>query len=253
MTLIGKPLSQTIKSSLRINDNTGVDGTVERITDGQGTNTAGKISKDHIHVVPTENDSTSTFKVENKAGAEQFKIDTTNGYIKALEKHVNTQYINFYTQFNALTVNTHTALFLGAKGSANVAIGTGTDPDTTKAFATTADDFVTCFAYLPDNITVDSVTAFVSDSGATAATIRLHLMSYDIDTDNGAASGDLTNGTVVADGSDLTNVDYSAIDSQSLTIQSANVDAGKILVATIYATNTADKKSANITVKYHLR
>ena len=40
---------------------------------------------------------------------------------------------------------------------------------------------------------------------ATGDTTRAHLMSYDIDTGNGSTGGDISNGTVLADGADITN------------------------------------------------
>ena len=121
------------------------------------------------------------------------------------------------------------------------------------SFTSTADDFVNCFMYVMDDITIDDVRVFVSDAGTTSADVRLHLMQYDIDTANGSTSGDISNGVVLADGSDLTGIGYDAIDYQQMTIQSANVDSGKIIVATILKTDVSDKVSVNMQIKYHLR
>ena len=76
-------------------------------------------------------------------------------------------------------------------------------------------------------------------------------MSYVIDTGNGATSGDLSGGTVVADGGAIT-VDRTLIGYQSMTIQSANVAAGRAIMAFIESDGTGTT-SVNMQLKYHIQ
>ncbi len=68
------------------------------------------------------------------------------------------------------------------------------------------------YGYLPDNITIDAASFFISSAGSSTDTYNVHIMSYDIDTDNGATSGDLSGGVVVVDSttiaSDRTAIKY---------------------------------------------
>ena len=256
MSALTKTIKEAYKAWILVNDYTnGLDSSLERITDGSGNKSSLRLSKDAFEVQPQDNDSTAAFAVKSKSGTSLVDVDSTNSLVKSLGHNNNTQYATFGTAFDGLTANNHYAMgYSGyAQGGGDVSMGTGTDPDTSISFTTTADDFVNRFMYLHDDITIDSVRVFVSDSGSTATGVRFHLMEYDIDTSNGSTSGDVSNGVVIADGSDLTSVNYSAIDTQAMTIQSADVDAGKVIVATALFTNTTDKKSVNIQLKYHLR
>jgi hypothetical protein len=64
----------------------------------------------------------------------------------------------------------------------------------------------------------------------------------------------LSSGVVVADGSNITNAGYEQMYYQSMTIQSANVDAGKVILFTFaYDDTEATDWSISATVKFHLR
>ena len=78
-------------------------------------------------------------------------------------------------------------------------------------------------------------------------------MSYDIDSSNGTTSGDLSNGTVLADGADITSAGYEQSYYQSMIIQSANVNAGKVVLFLFRQDGTNGDYASNVTVKYHLR
>ena len=257
MSLTSKTKASTYKDILQMdNSNSGVDTTLRSVKDGEGTVSSVLISDDQFRVKPQTDDTTAVLSVQDKDGNTLFVVDSTNDLVKALGHNVNTNYATFGTAGSPnFLANEHYAMGYSGYpvGGGEVPMGTGTDPDTTLTLATTADDFVNRFMYLHDNITIDSVRVFVSGAGSTATDVRFHLMSYDIDTSNGSTSGDLSNGLVLADGSDLTSVEYSAIDSQSLTIQSADVNAGKVIVATALFTDVTDKKSVSIQLKYHLR
>ncbi len=161
------------------------------------------------------------------------------------QHNVNTQYAHF--GFNAMdtnigaglstvmSANTHYAIPFtnsGGFGASQVAIGTGTNPDTSFTNSTEGHELVSKIWYIPDNITIDRVIWFSGADAATGDTLRCHLMSYDIDTGNGSTGGDLSNGVVLADGADITNAGYEQTYYQQMTIQSADVNAGKVLLFT---------------------
>ena len=130
------------------------------------------------------------------------------------------------------------------------ALGTGTDPSTSYDMSSGADchQWVGYIWLLPYAITVDSVQVLCSQASATTDDINFHIMSYVIDTGNGATSGDLSGGTVVADGGAIT-VDRTLIGYQSMTIQSADVASGRAVIATIESDGTG-VTSANMQLKY---
>ena len=78
-------------------------------------------------------------------------------------------------------------------------------------------------------------------------------MAYDIDTGNGSTGGDLSNGAVLADGSDVVNAGYEQIYYQQLSIGTADVNAGKVIIFTFRSDSVNSDFSINATVKYHLR
>ena len=107
--------------------------------------------------------------------------------------------------------------------------------------------------YVPDDITIDQVYWMAGGSAASGDTINIHLMSYDFDAGTGAGKGDLSNGAVVAGGADIASLGYENIVQQSIAPSSADVDAGKVCMATFESNGTNSDYSINITVKYHLR
>tara|TARA_Y100001963_G_C6684302_1_gene401422 strand:+ start:391 stop:984 length:594 start_codon:yes stop_codon:yes gene_type:complete len=133
-----------------------------------------------------------------------------------------------------------------------VSMGTDTNPSTSFTIATAADDLTICYWYIMDNITIDKIIWFSGGDNSSGDTTRAHLMSYDIDTDNGSTSGDLSNGVVLADGADITNAGYEQIYYQEMTIQSANVSAGKVVIFTFRGDGVLSDYAINATVKYHL-
>ena len=104
-----------------------------------------------------------------------------------------------------------------------------------------------------DNITIDAVKWLHAADAATGDDTAAHLMSYTVDTANGSTSGDLSAGVVVADGATITNAGREQIYYQSMTIQSADVDAGKVILFTFASDTVNSDFSINATVKYHVR
>ena len=98
---------------------------------------------------------------------------------------------------------------------------------------------------------IDAVQVLFGVGAASTDDINFHVMSYAIDTGNGGTSGDLSDGVVLADGSAISS-DRTAVNYQSMTIQSANVASGRAIIATIESDGTA-VTSANMQLKYHIQ
>ena len=256
--ITGKTPSATYKDLLKIeNTNNGVDDTLRQIESGDGTGSALYIEKNSTKIMPTDDD-TALLDVQDKDGNSKFKVDTTNDLIYALGHKINTQYAYFGTTSSdsvPSSSNTHTAIPFGNvfAGATEVTFGTSTDPDTSLTISTTADDLICNVWYVPDNITIDAAYVWLAGDASSGDTVKFHLMSYDIVTADGSTCGDLSNGTVLADGSDIVHDGYEQADYQSLTIQSSNVDSGKAILFMIHSNGTNSDYTVNATVKYHLR
>tara|TARA_R100000808_G_scaffold1848_1_gene7923 strand:- start:357 stop:1133 length:777 start_codon:yes stop_codon:yes gene_type:complete len=258
MSLTGRSVSAFYKDLLEIdNSNSGVDSTLRAIKSGDGTSASLQISKSDVKVLPSR-DSTTTLDVQDADGNTKLLVDTTNDYVKALGHHANTQYVYFGalndTVFSGALANTHYMIpFQRAGMTALAPIGTSTNPDTSTTISSTADDVVACMWYIMDNITIDRVVWWHGGDAAGSDTTRAHLMQYDVVNDNSSTSGDLSSGVVLADGSDITNAGYEQAYYQQLTIQSANVDAGKAVFFVFRSDSVNSDFTINATIKFHLR
>ena len=242
------------------NSNTGIGSTIKQITCGDGDTTALYLSDRNLKVQPST-DSTTNTVIYDAGGNALLTVDSTNDLVKAgIGQHnVNTQYAHFgigsgNSVFAGASANTHYAVpFNGYANQALVSIGTGTNPDTSLSISTTADDVTCCLWYVMDNITIDRVIWWAGGDAATGDTTRCHLMSFTIDSGNGRTSGDLSSGAVLADGGDITNAGYEQAYYQQMTVQSADVDAGKVIMFVFRSDSVNSDFSINATIKYHLR
>ena len=256
--LTGKTPSATYRDILQVdNGNLGIDDTLRQIKDGVGDGSCFYLETNSVKIKP-EADDTAVLDIHDKDGNSKFKVDTNNDLITAMGHYTNTQYAYFgssSTDAIPASSGNHYAIPFGNTfaSSADVGLGTGTNPDTTLTVSTTADDVTPMMWFIPDNITVDAVHAWIAGNASTGDTIKLHLMTYDIVTADGSTCGDLSSGTVVADGADITHDGYEQMDYQSLTIQSANIDSGNVCLFTLHSGGTNSDYAVNVTVKYHLR
>ena len=186
--------------------------------------------------------------------------DTTNSQVKALGTHINTQYAQFNIGAGNLvwassSAGTHYAVpFQGMLPQVLVSGGTGTDPATSFTITNSASSIVSCYWYIMDDITIDRVVWWSGADAATGEATRTHLMSYTVDSGNSATSGDLSSGAVAAYSSDVTNAGYEQAYYNQMTISTANIDAGKVLMFFFRADSTVNSDyTINATVKYHLR
>ena len=146
-------------------------------------------------------------------------------------------------------------------GNANFTVETdytpnlGNDPDPATSFTTAnsagskASDLVHCLWYLPDNIYVDAVYSLEGADSATGDTTRMHLMSFDF---TSGATACLTNGTLVAHSSDVTNDGSEQPYLSTWTVDNNSVSSSKVIVATFEQDGTNTDYSINVKVKYHL-
>jgi hypothetical protein len=263
-TFQGNPFSNFYKRILQINQssNTGVDTTVRNVESGDGAKTCLNISDDEMAIQPQNDEGTRIFKVSSASGTELLKVDSTNSLVKALEHNVNTQYANFgisSTNAQSMSADNHYAIPFGM-GEYSVALqiptfGTGTDPATTFTTADSnaqrASDIVPLLWRVPDNITIDEIKHFEGADAATGDTTRMHLMSY---TFTSGSTSALSSGAVIANTSaDNTNAGSEQAYLKDWTINTANVDAGKVLLCMFRSDSVNSDFAISVTIKYHLR
>lgn len=257
MALTSKTPKDTYKDLLEIdNSNSGVDGTVRYIKTGDGSQTAIALSDRNL-LVQSHTDNSKAFSVTNGAGTEKFKIDTSNNQVKALDTHVNTQYHKFgLTGSVSSSASAGEHLLMHSDGMVDDSLdlspkdmGTGTDPATSLTLSNNANSYLKFFWYLPDSISIDSVTSIEAADAATGDTTRFHLMGYDY-TDGSASV--LTNGTLLAHSADQVNAGYEQMYVNTWTIDSAAVSSGKVILCTMEVDSVNSDYVARVTVKYHL-
>ena len=261
MSLSGKTLANTYKDLLQVdNSNSGIDGVTRIIKDGEGTNSCVSLSDDILAVKPQDDDTVATFIVYDKSGSTLFYVDSTNSKVSALGNYLNTQYASFgigSTQSASFAANTHSPLIFGDGIYASLGgfpeFGTGTDPATT--FTTShgtdsgAQALVPCMWYVPDAMSIDSVTSLEGADAATGDTTRMHLFSY---TFTSGATSCLTSGVLLAHNSDVTNAGSEQPYLSSWTVDSAAVTAGKVILAFFESDSVNSDYSIKIRIKYHL-
>ena len=256
MSLTGKSPSETYKDIAYVdNSNNGVTTSLKQVKTGNGSNTALQIS-DRSLQVKSATDNTTALDVQNASGTSKLLVDTTNNYVKANGVHVNTMYKEFGVYDFATTQNYYYPLACNATYSNNDAfekIDTimGTSPATSLDISSItslgAENLVASMWDLPDNITIDSAKVFATSSGHD---LGCKIFSYDIVSSSGATGGDLSNGTQLCTG----NVPSSdnAVSIANLTISSANVSAGKVILAMLRNETGTNRFTARIQIKYHI-
>ena len=262
-TFTGKTFSSFYKNIFGINQssNTGVDSTTRVVHDGAGQSTSISLSDDVLSVQPVNDDSVGSLLVKSQGGSYILAVDTTNSkvLVGASQVAANTQYQRFSVVNHTPATNTHYPLgmsfadFSSIGLSEDTILGTGTDPATTldiSAATSESHAWVNYYWYLPDAITLDSATISMATNNATDVALNFHIMSYAVDTSSNY--GDLSDGTVVADSGTTSAVDEDVIKIATMTIQSANVAAGRVLIAT-FESDGVQTTSLQMLVKYHIQ
>ena len=250
------------KSLLRVDDNTGVGDALVQVTDGDGNNTCLKLSEDILEIQGKDTDG-NVLLVESVGGTDIFKINSSVPYLQALGNYVNTQYAHFGANATASSNyadDTHQALPFNGLGFGSIThppeFGTSLDPEATFTTSNTdnhrASDLVPCLWFVPDNITIDDIYAFVgSDSVDSDTATRIHLFQY---TFNSGSTSALTSGSVIAHStSDTNNAGDEQAYKTTLSKDVTDIAAGQVIVATFRSDSINGDFSINITCKYHLR
>lgn len=256
MALTNKTIASSYGDILQV-DNNGSgrtpNGTI--IKDGLGNATSLTLGSHKTHIKPKIN-KTDTFLVENAAGTDLLKVDTTNTSVLAgtTQSYVNTHVHNFIIRQHECVDGQHTALASDLFGGATIgaiSFGTGTDPATSLTLSGTEDetaDAHACYWYVPVAIVIDEVRVIATGD---AGNIDFHLFSYDMATGTGSDAGDLSNGLLLAHSGSVMPINSERILTNTLTVDSASVAADKVVIATLERIGSATTTTAKMLVKYH--
>ena len=258
-SLAGKSPANTYKSLLKVADETnGVSDTISQIEDGEGTASSLSVTRSQLHVKGLA-DSTGTLQVKKSGGASILKVDTSNNAVLVGSSLVNatTQLLTF-SAYRLVPYSSSHHTFVPVHGMSEfvqhvqeIQGGSGTDPNTTIDKTTTTDELVNMLFNVPFNMTIDAVKVFASTDQDTDCTLNYHLMSYDMVADGTTNDGNLSNGTVLADGQ-ATSVDRNVIKSTDLTIQSSSVTSGKVIACFVENETNTNDINIQVQVKYHI-
>ena len=197
-------------------------------------------------------------------------VDSTNDLVKlGVGQHIaNTQFKTFGHFELSTTAGGHFPLLsapavydsgVWATGPVNGTAWGGSlaNPSDSLTLASAVRCFSPILWPLQANITISEIKYFMTADGSTTANI--HLMSYSVVTGSGATAGDLSSGAVLAQ-TGTADDDLSPIDigddrasNGTLTINTANVDSGKIIIAFVENVGGTQDISIQLNIKYHLR
>tara|TARA_Y100000593_G_scaffold28007_1_gene55921 strand:+ start:1838 stop:2623 length:786 start_codon:yes stop_codon:yes gene_type:complete len=261
MSLTGKTKASTYKDLLQVNNsNNGVDTSVKNVASGDGTASAISISDDQMIIRPNNDDTTTAMLVRDKDGNSLLTVDSSNDLVKAgIGQHIaNTQIKEFFmssSSSNPDTADTWTALQSNSGALvADMEMGTGATPATTLSISSTASTTVQHLWYVPLNITIASCNVWFGATAASGDVVKFSVMSYAIDSSNGSTGGDLSGGTeVCVSPSTITGAGREQAYYQALTVSSADVNAGRVIMACVAQDGTNSDLTINMQLIYHLR
>jgi len=160
------------------------------------------------------------------------------------------------SDISSFAANTHYPIPFGFGSStaqSDVDFGTGTDPSDTFTTADTdtqyASQLVPVIWYVPDSITIDSVSHIEGAYAATGDTTRMHLKSFSL---TSGATACLTAGKLLAYSDDRTNAGNEQPYLSSWTVDYANVGLDKVILCFFRSDSVNSDYSLNVTVKYYL-
>jgi len=264
MSLTGKTKASSYKDILQMNNsNSGVDATARNVVDGEGTASAISLSDDIFHIIPQNDDTTTTFLVTDKDANRLFKVDSTNDVVKAgIGQHiVNTNIKEFAMDSQEASPDNPSANTWHALTSTfnhldtnELEMGTGSTPATTLTIANTAYLAVKHYWYVPFNISIDSCNVWFGADAASGDVVKFSVMSYTVDSANGSTGGDLSSGVEnCVSPATITGAGREQAYYQALTVSTADVDAGKVIMACVAQDGTNADLTVNMQLVYHLR
>ena len=103
-------------------------------------------------------------------------------------------------------------------------------------------------------IPIDRIVWWSGADAATGDAVKFSVMQYAVDSANGATSGDLSSGSELCNQSvPFNGQGYEQAYYGALTVASANVDAGKVILACVHQDGTNSDLTVNMQLVYHLR
>ena len=257
-SLAGKSPASTYKSLLKVaNETDGITTSLSTIEDGEGTNSCISLSDDQFAIQPKNDDTTTALQVKTVSGTRLLSIDTTNNVVKtgSTATPTNTQLLEFHAK-TLVPASSGTHYFVNrpmgsySLSAVETSCGTGTDPDTSLDAGATTDDLLQNLFIVPINLTIDAVKFIVSTTTDTDTTINVHLYSFDISNLGGTNDGNLSNGTLLANGQ-ATSVDRNVIKTVTCSIDSASVSANKVIACFVENETNTDSIMLQTQVLYH--
>ena len=262
MSLTNKTKASSYKDILIVpNSNNGIDSTTRNITSGDGTASAINLSDDQLVLQPQNDDSASLLRVRDKDGNNLLLVDSTNDLVKAgIGQHiVNTNIKEFGLDFSSVspdTADTWHCLTSSTNHTATneLEMGTGSTPATTLTIATTGYVDIKHYWYLPFNITIDSCNVWFGADANDGDVVKFSVMSYTVDTGNGSTGGDLSSGVEnCVSPATISGAGREQAYYQALTVSTADVDSGKVILACVAQDGTNADLTVNMQLVYHLR
>ena len=256
--ITGRSIKNWYKDLLQIdNSNNGIATSNKIVKDGDGSSTSISLSDDAAAIRPINDDTTSTFTVANSSGTNILVVDSTNTEATVNGHYVNTQYKNFGLYDISPTAGNHYAMItapgmyaLGGSTYTPLSFGSGTDPDTSKTIGSLGYLYNPIYWYLHSNITIDAIFVMATAQGTTTA--NFHLFSYTLTTGSGSTAGDLADGTLLAHNGSALTLGDDRVSTTTMTIDSADVAAGKVILAFVENIGSTDDVTIQMEVKYHL-
>tara|TARA_R100001530_G_scaffold133231_1_gene106399 strand:+ start:1567 stop:2352 length:786 start_codon:yes stop_codon:yes gene_type:complete len=259
MSLTGKSPSETYKDIIYVDNNNNGVGSIQKVVkSGDGSSSALNVSDRSLRIIPST-DNQATVDVRSSGGTTRFQVDTSNDYVKALGVHVNTQYKEFGLYDFSPTQGYHNPMIcnnmmFSDSGDDIVAddsmFGNGADPATSLDLSSdgTAKIAGACYWYVQDDIYIDAIRVMATCDSSND--LNFHVYQYTMDVSS--QHGDLASGTLVAHIGSSMSATSTSLKTDTLTIDSASVSAGRILVAFVENEGGTGDITAQLNIKYHI-
>lgn len=262
-SLAGKPLKDRYKTLVTVKQtsNTGFENSVTTLVSGDGEESSASLGKAGLNIKPTGTllDGVGTFNVQTSGGNQILQANTDDSTVKAGSSLVNVlsmvKSMGVY-EFSPASTGYHYPVIANNVGMQGAEAytndndwGNGTDPATSMDISglTDPENAIAIYWYIQHNITLDAVRYMARADGV--ATLNMRFLSYDIDTSTNY--GDLSNGVVCASGS--VPATATGIKTSALTLDSANINSGKVVIAFVENASSSDDYSVVFDCYYHVR